>query len=69
MEAAEILANHDPLILGLFQKLPEPDADWPAKDRLKWLQTAANIFDPVYKGEGGIVVGLARADRSRRRDE
>jgi hypothetical protein len=45
--------NHDPLILGLFQKLPEPDADWPAKDRLKWLQTAANIFDLVYKGEGG----------------
>jgi hypothetical protein len=61
--------EHDPLILGLFQKLPEPDADWPAKDRLKWLQTAANIFDLVYKGEGGIVVGLARADRSPRHDE
>ena len=50
----------------LFQKLPEPDADWPAKDRLKWLQTAANIFDLVYKGEGGIVVSLARAERSPR---
>jgi hypothetical protein len=50
-----------------FQKLPEPDADRPAKDR--WLQTAADIFDLVYKGEGGIVVGLARADRSPRHDE
>jgi hypothetical protein len=58
--------DHDPLILGLFQKLPEPDADWPAKDRLKWLQTAANIFDLVYKGEGGISVSLARAERSPR---
>jgi hypothetical protein len=63
------IGDHDPLILGLFQKLPEPDADWPAKDRLKWLQTAANIFDLVYKGEGGIVVSLARADRSPRHDE
>jgi hypothetical protein len=47
--------DHDPPILGLFRKLPEPDEDWPAKDCLKWLQTAANIFDIVYKGEGGII--------------
>jgi hypothetical protein len=60
--------NHDPLILGLFQKLPEPDADWPAKDRLKWLQSAANIFDLVYKGEGDRSQ-LARAERSPRHDE
>ena len=33
--------DDDPLILGLFQKLPEPEADWPASARLKWLQTAA----------------------------
>ena len=63
------IRDHDPLILGLFQKLPEPDADWPAKDRLKWLQMAANIFDVVYKGEGGILVSLARAERSPRHDE
>jgi hypothetical protein len=63
------MGDHDPLILGLFRKLPEPEADWPAKDRLKWLQTAANIFDLVYKGEGGIVVSLARADRSPRHDD
>lgn len=63
------IGDHDPLILGLFKKLPEPDSDWSAKDRLKWLQTAANIFDLVYKGEGGIVVSAARADRSPRHDE
>jgi hypothetical protein len=63
------IGDHDPLILGLFRTLPEPEADWPAKDRLKWLQTAANIFDLVYKGEGGIVVSLARAERSLRHDE
>jgi hypothetical protein len=63
------IGDHDPLILGLFRKLPPPDADWPAKDRLKWLQTAANIFDLVYKGEGGIVVSSARAERSPRHDE
>ena len=60
------IGDHDPLILGLFRKLPEPEEDWPAKDRLKWLQTAANIFELVYKGEGGIIVSLARAERSPR---
>ena len=30
---------------------------------------AENIFDLVYKGEGGIVVSLARADRSPRHDD
>ena len=60
------MGGHDPLILGLFRKLPEPDADWPAKDRLKWLQTAANVFDLAYQGNGEIVVSLARAERSPR---
>jgi hypothetical protein len=43
-----------------LEALTEPDADWPAKDCLEWLQTAANIFDLVYKGEGGVSVSLAR---------
>jgi hypothetical protein len=59
--------NHDPPILGLFRKLPGPEEDWPAKDRLKWLQTAANIFELVHKAEGGIILGLARAERSPQR--
>jgi hypothetical protein len=59
--------DHDPLILGLFRKLPEPETEWPTTGRLKWLQTAANIFDLLYKGDGGgIVVSTARADRSPR---
>jgi hypothetical protein len=37
--------------------------------RLKWLQTAANIFDLVYKGEGGTTASLARAERSLPHDE
>jgi hypothetical protein len=38
----------DPLIQGLFSKLPEPSAEWPLPARQKWLQTAANIFDLMY---------------------
>lgn len=45
--ATETSAPH-PLIAGLFDKLPEPDGEWPLQARLKWLQTAANIFDLMY---------------------
>lgn len=38
----------DPLIHGLFSKLPEPETEWPLAARQKWLQTAANIFDLMY---------------------
>jgi hypothetical protein len=38
----------DPLIQGLFSKLPEPSTAWPLPARQKWLQTAANIFDLMY---------------------
>jgi hypothetical protein len=37
--------------------------------RQKWLRTAANVFDLLYKGDGGIVVSMAHADRSPRHDE
>lgn len=40
-----------PFIQGLLDKLPAPDADWPMADRAKWLQTAANIFDLMYKSD------------------
>ena len=63
------ISDHDPLIIGLFQKLPAPESEWAAPARLKWLQTAANVFDLLYKGDGGIVVSMARADRSPRHDE
>jgi len=56
-----------PFIQGLLKTLPEPESDWSIADRAKWLQTAANIFDLIYKGDGGgIAVTPARADRSPR---
>jgi hypothetical protein len=51
--------------------LPDPDSDeeWPLDKRVKWLQTAANLFDLIYKGEGGIEVHPALAQRSPRPHE
>lgn len=57
-----------PFIQGLLLKLPEPETEWELGQRVKWLQTAANIFDLIYKGDGGIDVRAAVADRSRRPD-
>lgn len=59
-----------PFIQGLLKTLPDPEAepDWPLAQRIKWLQTAANIFDLMFKGDGGIEVRAALADRSRRPD-
>ena len=57
-----------PFIQGLLLKLPEPESDWDPAQRVKWLQTAANIFDLIYKGEGGIEVRIAPAHRSPRPD-
>lgn len=45
--------NLHPFIVGLLRKLPEPETAWPTKDRAKWLQTAANIFDLMYVGAVG----------------
>lgn len=53
-----------PFIQGLLKALPQPEMEWKATDRAKWLQTAANIFDLIYKGEGGIEVKSAPAQRS-----
>jgi hypothetical protein len=58
-----------PFIEGLLKTLPAPDDDWPAAGRVKWLQTAANIFDLIYKGDGGIKIEMAMAQRSPRPSE
>ena len=58
----------DPLLKGLVDRLPPADSEWAAVDRAKWLQTAANIFDLIYKGDGGIEVRAAMAQRSPRPD-
>ena len=50
----------------LFERAAEQSEFFEA-DRLKWLQTAANIFDLVYTGDsGGFRIVPARADRSPR---
>jgi len=41
-----------PFIRGLLDKLPTPETDWPTSARIKWLQTAANIFDLMYATPG-----------------
>jgi hypothetical protein len=38
---------------------PPEKPEWPVAERAKWLQTAANIFDLIYKGEGGITVSAS----------
>lgn len=48
-----------PFIQGLLQTLPEPESEWAAADRAKWLQTAANIFDLIYEGDGGLSEQIA----------
>lgn len=55
-----------PFIQGLLKTLPKPETEWKSADRAKWLQTAANIFDLIYKGDGGIEVRAAAANRSPR---
>jgi hypothetical protein len=63
-----------PFIQGLLDTIPEiPDQrqkpEWPVPERAKWLQTAANIFDLIYSGEGGIKIEAAMAQRSPRPGE
>jgi hypothetical protein len=40
------MGDHDPLILGLFRKLPEPEEDWPAKDRLEMASNGGQHLRP-----------------------
>ena len=44
-----------PFIRGLLETLPEPRTKWGAKDRLKWLNAAAQIFDLIYEGADGTI--------------
>jgi hypothetical protein len=43
-----------PFIQGLLDSLPEPGTNWAVEGRGKWLETASNIFDLIYKGVGTI---------------
>lgn len=50
--------QYHPFIEGLLQKLPEPETEWQYEARVKWLQTAANIFDLLYASEGTAEVKI-----------
>ena len=54
------VSGFHPFIQGLLDTLPEPNTNWAIEGRAKWLQTAANIFDLIYKGSGEISV-MAKA--------
>jgi hypothetical protein len=45
--SGNVVAPH-PFIDGLLGALPEPGQDWPISGRIKWLQTASNIFSLMY---------------------
>jgi hypothetical protein len=38
-----------PFIAGLLKELPPEGDDWPTADRVKWLKTAAMLFEFIYK--------------------
>jgi hypothetical protein len=42
--------GYHPFIEGLLKTLPTVETEWPSRDRAKWLKTAANMFDLIYKG-------------------
>lgn len=46
---SQIVTNHlPPFIAGLLEKLPEQGTEWSISGRIKWLITAANIFNLMY---------------------
>jgi hypothetical protein len=58
-----------PFIQGLLATLPKPESKWEAVDRVKWLQTAASIFDLIYEGNGSVEVRTVAQPRSAKSDE
>lgn len=56
--------DHDPMIIGLFKRLPKPQDSWTLKERQRWLRTAAEVFDLIYgdEDEGKIEVKIRSLD-------
>jgi hypothetical protein len=54
-----------PLIEGLLQELPDPQAEWGTEERKKWLEMASTIFNVIYKSsdgnQGSLKVTIERA--------
>ena len=40
---------HHPFVEGLLRELPDAESEWKLERRVKWLRTAANIFDMIYE--------------------
>jgi hypothetical protein len=51
----------DLLIRGLVDRLPKPNAIWPLDERIKWLCTAASIFDLIYRQPDADTLDLGTA--------
>jgi len=51
-----------PFIQGLLDHLPQPETTWAIEGRAKWLRTAADIFDLMYKGSGEISIKVDRPE-------
>lgn len=41
-------SEHHPFIAGLLKTLPKPETEWTMAGRIKWLQTASNVFGLMY---------------------
>jgi hypothetical protein len=54
--------SNNPLISGLFEKLPSQGSTWEEKDRIKWLSAANTIFDLLYEGEASITISSSRTN-------
>ena len=50
--------DYHPFIQGLLGTLPEAGGSWTNEDRVKWLRTAANIFDLMYSDPGERVITI-----------
>jgi hypothetical protein len=54
-----------PAILGILKILPPPGAEWPVRQRVKWLSGLNNVLDLIYEGDDGdIDVVVRSAERS-----
>ena len=54
--------HQHPLIQGLIMTLPDPNTQWPIRDRMNWLTMANSIFKMIYtdddNGVGNIEISL-----------
>lgn len=58
-------SSHHPFVEGLLKELPAPATEWKLERRVKWLRTAASIFDIIYKENDesrGIQISIRQED-------